>query len=383
MLEALEERTLMAAVVFDYSYDVSGFFADESGAPETPRAALVRAADDLTSRLNDTLAAIPAPTEANTWSASFLNPSNGDEMISLPNLEVPADTLIIFVGGRTFVDATKGYASTGFAWSGSAAWGETVVGRGQPGAVGPEEARTDVAPWGGSIGFDYTVGNYYFGEDAAGMAADQLDFYSLVQHEMGHLLGFTDGTDSFENQTDGETFVGNFAMDVFGGPVPLDPAGGHWQDGLVFQGGPTTMDPRLPSGVRVAFTALDWAALRDIGWEVAAEGFWTDGFWTDGSWTDGFWNDGYWTDGTTTEGFWTDGSWADGFWTDGSWIDGYWADDAWVEGYWADGYWTDGSWTEGFWTDGVTTEGYWTDGFWTDGAWADGYWTDGFWTAGA
>src|SRR5205823_6375542 len=44
----------------------------------------------------------------------------------------------------------------------------------------------------------------------------------------------------------------------------------HWQDGVQVNnttGGSVIMDPSLPAGTQFGFTPLDYAALRDIGWE--------------------------------------------------------------------------------------------------------------------
>src|SRR5688572_9682058 len=187
-VELLEDRFLLSVsvdFVINATYDPNGFFDDH------PQAATVlqAAANDLTSRLTDSLAAIPAPSGANTWTAIFKNPGTGNSE-SIVNLEVPADKLIVYVGGRPL--SVRGSADTGFSYSGDTAWGDTVQGRGQPGAVGPEASRTDVSPWGGSIVFDENA-NWFFGVDPAGIAPGQLDFYSVAQHELGHLLGFVHG----------------------------------------------------------------------------------------------------------------------------------------------------------------------------------------------
>src|SRR5205085_130842 len=62
-------------------------------------------------------------------------------------------------------------------------------------------------------------------------------------------------------------FVGPNAVAVYGGPVPL--AGtAHWADGITVNGQPVALDPTATLGGRVTFSALDTAALRDVGWNA-------------------------------------------------------------------------------------------------------------------
>ena len=74
-----------------------------------PKGALQRAANDLTGRLDDTLAAIPSPSGTNRWTADFDHPATGNR-VSQANLLVPADTLIVFVGSRDLPGSLDGQA---------------------------------------------------------------------------------------------------------------------------------------------------------------------------------------------------------------------------------------------------------------------------------
>jgi autotransporter-associated beta strand protein len=296
-LEALETRALLSVTIqFDYSHDTSGFFNDQSR-----KDVLQAAANDITGRLNDTLAAIPAPpSSADSWNAIFPDPSTGNQ-VSITNLQVPANTLIIYVGGRSLSGSSEaGQANTGFSYqiggtSADQAWGNAVTGRYSPTGDGSTEAGaiqnppTDVGPWGGSIAFDPSA-NWFFGTDPSGIAANQVDFYSLAQHEIGHILGFVhadDGKGVWDSKVVNNMFTGTNAEALFGGPVPIDPVDqGHWQHGLLFNGGPVTMDPILQAGRRTAFTELDFAALEDIGWQVSNGHVWTGASTTSANWLD-------------------------------------------------------------------------------------------------
>src|SRR5262249_50274118 len=155
------------------------------------------------------------------------NPAGGGT-IQIPNLAVPADTLIVFVGGGSLGGGEAGYASSSFSYWGDQAWNDLVRGRGQAGALLPAGSQTDVGPWGGSISFDASK-NWYFGV-ASAVPAGQLDFYSVAQHELGHLLGIsvdftaagTPGTNSWTNRIVNHMFTGPAAEALFGGPVPTD-----------------------------------------------------------------------------------------------------------------------------------------------------------------
>ncbi|MCS7271413.1 MAG: FG-GAP-like repeat-containing protein, partial [Gemmataceae bacterium] len=122
--------------------------------------------------------------------------------------------------------------------------------------------------WGGSIAFDSTR-NWYFGTDPAGLRSDQLDFYSAAVHELGHVLGI--GTaPQWWSQVQGTQFVGRQARSVYGGPVPLSADRAHWADGVRVNGQASAMSPYLYYGRRVGWSALDQAALYDLGWAVPA-----------------------------------------------------------------------------------------------------------------
>lgn len=268
-IESLEERCTPAVTIqLDYRFDVQGFFNVQAR-----RDLLQFAADSLASRLDDTLAAI-VPGGFNTWQARFTNPGTGASA-AVDNLVVPANTIVIFVAGRTlpgFSELGVG-GPGGWSASGTQDWLNTVDARGQAGALGPTSTQTDFGPWGGAISFD-TSANWYFNVDASGLGPTKDDFLSVAEHEIGHVLGF--GTaDSWSNRVTGNSFLGPASRAQYGGDVPLDASGvnaAHWMDDTVdlgTAGMPTAgMDPALLAGSRATFTPLDFAALQDLGWQV-------------------------------------------------------------------------------------------------------------------
>lgn len=263
LFDLLEDRVMPAlAIQVDYSFDSSGFFASSSR-----RDLLEQAANSLASRLNDSLTAI-VPGGINSWTAQFPNPATGATS-SISNLVVPANTLIVYVGGRELGGSTLARGGFGgWSASGSSPWFNTIEGRGQSGAIA--NPATDFATWGGSIAFDSVGTNWFFGTSAGGLTSGQSDFYSVAVHELGHLLGI--GTaDSWFRYVSGTSFSGPNSVARFGGVVSLQSGGGHWAEGTTDAGREAALDPTLTTGTRKTYTELDYAGLRDVGWQVGTD----------------------------------------------------------------------------------------------------------------
>ena len=101
--ETLELRSLPSAltIVIDYSYDTNNFFDTQE-----KRDLFQSAANEYAARIVDDLTAIK-PSGSNTWSAQFTNPATG-ESVSVSNLVVAADTIIVYAGGRDLAWAVRG-----------------------------------------------------------------------------------------------------------------------------------------------------------------------------------------------------------------------------------------------------------------------------------
>jgi|GEM_PF-785417 len=268
-LEHLEPRIVLAAdglsIVLDYSLDTNNFFSDQ-----TRKDTLQRAATVLESRINDELGAI-TPSGGNSWDATITHPGTGASH-QLHNLTIPLGSIIIFVGARNIGSLGVG-GPGGFQASGSSAFLDNISNRGQTGIDSDIPSNTtDYAPWGGHITFDSSP-TWNFGDDQP--SAGENDFYSVALHEIGHVLGV--GTaDSWDNLVNGSNqFTGPVAVAANGGNVSLASGSSHWSNGLdstLINTGAvqeSAMDPNLTVGTRKQFTVLDWAALDDLGWEVA------------------------------------------------------------------------------------------------------------------
>jgi hypothetical protein len=258
-LEVLEAREVPAInILIDYTLDLpayggTGFFTSHPAA----RQVMEQVAYEMGQRIDARLAAI-SPSGGNTWTATVYHPGTGS-LYSIANLRVPADTIIVYVGGRSIPGAEAGFGGYGgYSWSGSASWGQLLATRQWSG----------FSLWGGSIAFDSSR-NWYFGLDPSGLRADQLDFYSAAVHELGHVLGIGTAR-QWWSQVQGNQFVGRQAQSIYGGPVPLSSERAHWADGVRVNGQAAAMSPYLYYGRRVHWSALDQAALYDLGWGAPA-----------------------------------------------------------------------------------------------------------------
>ena len=262
--ESLESRVMLSiSFQFDYSLDTNGFFDSDSR-----RAVLEEAGERISMHLEDDLLSI-VPGGPNTWVARFTHPGTGEAAFEVPNLIVPADTLIVYAGARSLGGPLGLGGAGGYSASGSQGWLNLVKGRGEPGALGPDDSQTDLAPWGGAITFDVgTKWHDQLSED--GLGTGKSDLLSVAMHELMHLIGFSTGTASFANLVVGSTFTGGEATDEYdgvGGPPVSNNS--HWQEGVTDEGFEVLMDPSLTTGMRKTLTRLDLAALDDIGWDVS------------------------------------------------------------------------------------------------------------------
>ncbi len=258
-------------IVFDYSLDSNTFFDTQQKRDTLDAAAAVFEVftDSLDAIIPGTVYNAGTQFEfSDTWDASFTHPGTGAGHV-ITDLTIPADTLLVYVGGRNLSGNTLGVGGPGgFNASGITAFVDTVSGRGQAGATAA--VPTDFSPWGGAISFDTPNSWNYDNTTAPGPT--ESDFFSVAVHELGHLMGF--GTaNSFDALVSGTTFLGAAATSEFGSNPTLDADQSHWQVGtssFVPNGGSqeTAMDPDITDGEIKQFTLLDFAALTDVGWEV-------------------------------------------------------------------------------------------------------------------
>ncbi len=275
-LAAPAPRAAAVTVRFNFDYDPAGFFGT-SAAPTPARRALEFAARAF-SAFTDTLTPI-VPGGNDAWTARFFNPSTGSPE-EAPNLFVPTNEIIIYAGARNLsgsrlAEATRGWHTFDAAGSLTPTFVNAVINRGQG------STAADYAPWGGSIAFDTTESDgdprlWNFDPYARPMFPTN-DFLSSAMHELAHLFGFGfSASGSFQTHVQGDQFTGPAATALYGGPVPLQVGGDHWDTSVVsppFAVDPprAALGPLLFAGERLTLTPLDYAALADVGWAVPPE----------------------------------------------------------------------------------------------------------------
>ncbi|ELS04778.1 hypothetical protein Xen7305DRAFT_00045140 [Xenococcus sp. PCC 7305] len=271
----------MLDITFDYDFDTEGFFSGEEGLVR--RTTLEKAASFYEDVIADSLSAIN-PGNKDSWAAYFLNPATG-ELQSITNLNIPADTIIIYAGGRDHDGALGRGGAGNYTVDGTPDFQEIVESRGQTGVLG--NTATDVSVWGGSLTFDTNIVidsinyDWHNSSDLAGLEFDEIDFFSIALHELGHILGI--GTlPAWENQISNNSFTGTNALEVYrresdpdANSIPLHPDeyNSHWPLDLTsftLAGDRQfpVMRARGEFGTRSELTNLDYAVLQDLGWKI-------------------------------------------------------------------------------------------------------------------
>jgi len=257
-------------IVFDFTYDTNNFFFSSERID-----ALNAAASVFETRFEDSLSAITS-SAGNNFTTVFFNPADpfGPE-ITLGNQSVAANIIRVYAGGVDLGASILGMGGPGgFDCIGFGTFCGDASSRGQGTVSGP--GARDFATWGGTISFNNTSTDWYFGLTPSGLGASQFDFYSVAVHELAHVLGFGI-VDSYYNLISGGEFTGAASVALHGSPVPLTLDLDHWREGTtslidgIYGDGElyeVAMGPTLASGQRTRFTDLDFAAMQDIGWQV-------------------------------------------------------------------------------------------------------------------
>ena len=252
--EALEDRITPAVHVrFDYTYDTLGYFNSAER-----RAALDEVAAAVTAQIGDSLTAI-APTGANTWQARTWNSATNSQLLS-NNLAVNADEIVVYITAGNIGGSELGIASgAGYSASGSQEWLNGVRNRGQAGV----DSGTDYATWGGLIAFNSSANFSFNGQPGR----SQYDFKSVASHELLHIFGFGLQNPSFTRYAATGSFTGPNVEALTGYAVRLQPGeSDHFASGTKYLGQESVMTPSVTAGQVKHLGALEYAALRDIGW---------------------------------------------------------------------------------------------------------------------
>lgn len=264
---------LKVTIDFD-TYDSNDFFDTQF-----KRDLMQYAASTIANRFGDTLSAI-TPGGSNTYSQVFFAPDT-DIQTSVVDDPLATNELQLYVGSFASAISTLGVGGPGgYSVSGTAAFNQIVIARGQSGIYSlPDAQQTDFALWGGTVTFNSTPRSggdplgWYFGLDTPDPFNDESDFLAVAMHEMMHVFGF--GTAStWDNQRSGLFFTGIEATADYGSNPPVDAASlAHFAEGTIQPdtGEEAAMDPTLTTGTRKIPTSLDYAVMNDLGWDLLEE----------------------------------------------------------------------------------------------------------------
>ncbi len=274
-----------SAVIIDisYEYDTSGFFSENTRDGSAARATMEAAAEFYSDILTDSLAPIESNLSANNnYEVDFTHPS-GFNRVVIPFLQLPADTIRVYVGSRN-LGSTLGLASIGntnVSGDPNTNFVNTATLRGQN--FGTEsDPRAEIAPWGGYITFNNRTDGLrgFWNYDHSAPPGFNNDLYSTAIHEIGHILGvgtsdsyhsfIPDGTTAFTGPrttffNDGEPLELTGDLDHVG-DTDLETDPHPHTDGADEQ--VSAFLANRPIRTRHELTLLDAAILDDIGWDV-------------------------------------------------------------------------------------------------------------------
>lgn len=242
------------SIAFDYRYDDAGFFTPAA------RATLAAAAAAWGDAIGDDFEMIPAGT-----SVRSRDPEAPDLDGTSFNIDVPIDDLLVFVGCSA-IDGPSGVTAT----SNHAAAINSVQDPALRGRLQQRYEGADFEPWTAWISFDCDE-PWYFDPDPstdADIPGTDRDFWTVAMHELAHTLGFGTADAHFALVNAAPAFTGAAATTAYGGPVPMTGSGTHFANGVMSDGVAPLMDQSRPNGARFRPTALDRAALVDLGYQL-------------------------------------------------------------------------------------------------------------------
>lgn len=241
--------------IFDYSLDTNGFFTTE-------RQQIVNLAGQTFSNLLIDRDAI-IPSGINSWNWTFTHPSTGNPY-TIENPSIGAGQLRIYLGARSLGSSTLGLGGgVGWAAYGTASWIQQISDTNTPSAY---------KPFAGAISLSTDI-NWYSGISDA-VPSNQFDLFSVVLHEIGHVLGIGISTVQAWNNninTSNQTFIGTNAVALYGSAIPLESDYAHFLQGTTYNGTSFNMVPAITPGTRRYFTDPELAALVDMGYVLIPE----------------------------------------------------------------------------------------------------------------
>ncbi len=237
-------------IAFDYRFASHGFFTDRV------RDVLEAAADAWESVITEEFGDVPLGIRL-----SLTDPSQAPVERTV-TLDRPIDDLRIFVGSQ----------SPAFGETGDALARSGVRGKGQTADILKRRVASDFREAGPATDFEPFAGvlsidpEHPWNRDLDAPGADEFDLYTVVLHEIGHVLGIGQAQ-VFADLGAGQSFRGANARSINdGAPIPLANDLAHPTES--YRGGDPLMSPLLAKGTREEIDATDKAMLADIGYAV-------------------------------------------------------------------------------------------------------------------
>jgi hypothetical protein len=291
-------------IIFDYSYDTGNYFGDEQ------RYIMEQVAYVFESRMGAQNFGSILPTDYGMTSAFqpylyFKNPSTGSYIKPVigsttndGNIIGQANELVIFLGARSLSGSTLATAGeTGWGAPGTiedpTSWQNAMSARDTTSVFNPRAGSSQVN----------TNKTFYFDTDltthADAVSSGKVDFYSVMVHEIGHVMGFNTHN-AWNAKVSGSFWTGTNAKAEYNGQnVPLYNTP-HWDlptDGTPGNTGSLnpvnvgcachpSMLPSIGANTRTSFSDLDFALLKDIGYSISNSPSGTNigGTYTDPDW---------------------------------------------------------------------------------------------------
>lgn len=329
LIPALATQVSAINIVLDFDTHSTAFFNNASTGA-TARAAVQKAADDLSAAITTKLNAISAgaagynnsgtsggSTANIDTSIGYLNPTtftgerdqagnllNPSSVIRNTTPGLAADEFKIYVGAQALGGGILGFGSTGvsnFKVGGvkasnaslqaaadiASANSKADMMRGSNIVTASYSSNLDTAIV--STSFAPTIGSLWFDNDGSTtwsydhtVTPINTDLYSVALHELMHTLGI--GTyDSWKAQVSGVNWTGSNVIAEYGTGAGLIAPGFNGAPGVHItesilssrlsdgQLQEVVMDPSIGAGIRKELTELDLAFMRDLGWETIPE----------------------------------------------------------------------------------------------------------------
>ena len=243
------------SIGFEYAYDTAAYFDDPK------RKLLSHAGESWARYIESEFTDIPADTALRAR-----HPEHIDMEGMVFALDYAIDDVVILMGSSLIDGAGTTLASSSSSFTNQvtdATLLETLRTRYEGNPFEPWMAQTTFDTeevW----AFDATP------ETDDDLPAADNDFVSTAIHEIGHVLGIGSAA-AFDALVENGNFVGQKAMEVHGGPVPLAPDETHFARDISSRGKVPSMELGTAPGQRKRPTALDLAVLEDLGYSVRWE----------------------------------------------------------------------------------------------------------------